>query len=321
MRYFSACIMVSIAMVATPAWGVPRLATPHDVSFFSLLSDTDAYRMGDVWTKEPLRSDSLAAYDATVQNAALGVAMYGTSNMWGTAFYLGKFNGEHLMATNHHVQPDLHCGHGWRARFPFADVSYPCKWVYLSWPSVDWALFSIDVAPDDEAHFEGLGHNFAFDTPVTYGQQLFTLGFGHAGNPRSQLVIDHSRFCRVFDDDVRFIEDPDAMNRMDYKVWSVPVGCAISHGDSGSAFYDAATGRVMGLLWTGQTPKDRYIQSDKHMQRVFDKRSPRAWTMLSYGAPASAIGKAIERALEKTPMSTDTREILTALIGPSPSDR
>src|SRR5688500_3227633 len=61
----------------------------------------DRYRIGDEWGKAPVTDKQLSEETAVFRRAAMATARAGG----GTSFYLGKFAGFHVMATNHHVFP------------------------------------------------------------------------------------------------------------------------------------------------------------------------------------------------------------------------
>ena len=57
------------------------------------------YQVGSEWGKKPLSREGLKAYPASFKKAALATLRVGGA----TGFYIGEYNGYHLVATNHHV--------------------------------------------------------------------------------------------------------------------------------------------------------------------------------------------------------------------------
>lgn len=252
------------------------------------LADAKDYQIGSEWGKAPVNLESLSQKSAAFQRAALATAKFGG----GTSFYLGKFNGHHMMATNYHVMPKAEiCGMR-QAVFPLLERRFSCEKFYGNWSSVDLALFSIKVeSSEDEQLLSRVAGNFAFGTVLYPGQELITIGFGTFRNPARELVANDDADCKVFSgkEDYRFINDPDRINPADYKAWSFATGCDVSHGDSGSAMVDRATGEVVGIIWTTATDKDDRVQDSSFLDEVLKRQSNEVWTQLSYAVPAPKI--------------------------------
>jgi S1-C subfamily serine protease len=139
---------------------------------------TDDYRLGDEWGKYPVTAEMMGRATPAFRRAAMATAKVGGA----TGFFLGKFNGELVMATNHHVYTSAaSCG---SVRFPLLNIRASCDKFYGSWPEVDLALFSVRLEnPADEAKLMAVAGNFQFKDPVRLGEMLMTIGFGIAGNP------------------------------------------------------------------------------------------------------------------------------------------
>lgn len=283
-------------------------------------ADTDAYRIGDEWGKVPVTEDALARESAVFRRTAKATAEYAL----GTAFYLGKFNGRHIMATNYHVQRSPRCQGS--ARFRWLDRSFRCRTVYGSWKEIDLALFSIVVPAEDEATLAGLGKNFAYDAGIYPGQALLTIGFGKAGNfpeqgtLRAHMMAGQDRDCKVFSgvDEFRFLADPD--NGVNYSAWSFASGCDVSSGDSGSAVVDRGTGELLGVIWNTKNPKPESIRSSAYLDRLLAERGPEIWSMLTYAVPAAKIREHIRGFLAEPPfgepLDEDVILTLSEVIGP-----
>lgn len=258
-------------------------------------SGTDDYRLGDEWGKRPVTQADLDKAGPAFRRASLATASVGG----GTAFYLGKFAGAHVMATNHHVMPSDSCRMR-TARFRLLGVNAPCETFLGTWPEIDLALFTVRLTPADEAKLLPVGASFRVHDDLKAGQALLTVGFGVAGNPTGNLVAAQDADCYVFsgDGEYRLMADPDELNPGSYRAWSFAFGCDGSHGDSGSSVVDRATGNVVGILWTGRIPKDRAVQSSANLTKMFQSRDAAIWEQLNYAVPAKKIGEFLGRLIE-----------------------
>lgn len=262
-----------------------KKATEAFLETLTGLSDERDYQIGSQWGKRPITVSGLERETPEFQRAAMATARLGG----GTSFYLGKFNGHHMMATNYHVLPKADLCSSRVAMFPLLNKRFACEKFYGNWPSIDLALYSIRVdSPDDEAVLSQVARNFNYKVALYPGQELITIGFGIFRNSDRALVANDDSDCKVFSpkEDYRFIADPDRINPADYKAWSFATGCDVSHGDSGSAMVDRVTGDVVGIIWTTATNKDTRIQDSAFLDEVLTRQTPEVWTQLSYAVPA-----------------------------------
>jgi hypothetical protein len=272
----------------------------------------ETYQLGDQWGKAPVTPESLSKESAVFQRAAKATTRFGG----GTAFYIGKFNGHHMMATNNHVMKSMGCS-GRKAEFVLLERSFPCEKTYGSWKEVDLALFSIKVSAEEEAVLSGLGRNFAYDAAIYPGQELLTIGFGIADNQRRRMVANQDSDCKVFSgrNEFRKLADPDRLNPGPDKVWSFANGCDISHGDSGSSYVDRKTGDVLGIVWTGRIPKSPQVGSSQYLAEMLRAQSEEIWVELSYTVPAASIRSVLSAFLEAGSSSPDEAATLGAIVG------
>jgi len=244
------------------------------------------YRIGDEWGKKPVTDEDLNS-DEFFRRMALATAKIRGG---GTGFYLGEFNGQYMMATNHHVCPyEWSCGGGNAVQFPKLGLRTRVAQFYGSWSDIDLALFSIRIEdPAMVTKLNAVASPFAFHEDLRRGQKLVTIGFGVANNSNGALVANRDADCMVFSGpgEYRKMGDPDAVNPSDYAAWSFANGCDVSHGDSGSAMMDRETGRVIGIIWTGKIPKSSKVQSSAYLQELLKTGSEEIWQELSYGVPA-----------------------------------
>lgn len=266
------------------------------------------YQIGNEWGKKPVTAAQLSSSSPEFVRAATATASYGG----GTAFYLGKFNGQHVMGTNHHVQPSMRCrGH---ASFQVLAKNYACVQVLGHWTAIDFALFTIEVPAADEANLISIGKNFNFDRPLVAGQPLLTIGHGVADNPRRRLVANQDSDCKVFSDEYRFMADPDEFNPGTYQAWSFANGCDVSHGDSGSAMVDRLTGEPVGIIWTGRIPKNPEAQDSAKIDEWLRTQSPEIWKQLSYAVPVAKIREILREVVAGDSMDRKSADTIREII-------
>lgn len=282
---------------------------------FKLDIQNREYQIGDEWGKKIVTQDSLQNESEVFKKSALRTAKFGNFSGSGTAFYIGKFNGKHVIASNYHVIEDASSCRGSRAEFTMLKKSFKCKEFIGSWSDVDFALATIDVAPEDEAVLEGIGQNLAFEVELYPGQELLTIGHGYANNYSQRMVANQDSDCIVFSqgDDVRYLADPDDKNPADYSVWSFANGCDISHGDSGSAMVDRNTGDIVGIIWTGRIPKNPKVQNSAYLRQMLETNSEEIWQELSYAAPSFAIKEILQEYIKKD-VPVDTKETIRQIL-------
>jgi hypothetical protein len=306
-KVFSFAVFASLALSASAAYAV--LPAPKTGIGLMGFVATDDYRLGDEWGKHPVTTADLSKASPVLRRTALATAHVGGA----TGFYLGKFNGQHVMATNHHVYESAGaCG---RVHFPLLGVSASCDQFLGSWDEIDLALFTVKVNPADEAKLKEVAGNFRFNDDIREGEKILTVGFGVAGNPMSNLMANQDSDCYVFskDGEYRLMADPDQWNPGNYRAWSFALGCDVSHGDSGSAIIDRDNGNVIGIIWTGRIPKSETVQSSANLSAIFQKQDPTIWEELSYAVPAKKMGEYLNRLLESG-MPESHKQILRAVL-------
>jgi len=261
----------------------------------------DTYRIGDEWGKKPVTAEQLKKESAGFVRAAQATGRVGG----GTTFFLGKFDGVYVSATNYHVMETASGCKGKTVTYPWLDLKVPCETFLGSWSDVDLALFTLKLTPEQAEKLEAVGANFKFDAEIYPGQELLTIGFGVADNPFRAMVANQDSDCKVFSakDEFRFMADPDELNPGPYKAWSFANGCDVSHGDSGSAMIDRKTGDVVGIIWTGRIPKDKKVQSSKYLQTAYEAGDKMIWEDLSYSVPAPKMKEHLQTVVDsdKTP--------------------
>jgi S1-C subfamily serine protease len=280
--------------------GVPVQILPNELN--------STYRIGDEWGK---RAPSEADFEQVkhLRRVAQATAKVGGA----TGFYIGSYNGRHVVATNNHVCPRS-C-EGSRVEFPLLGIKARVNKFFGTWTGVDFALMSIDVSGEDAAVLAQNALSIDFHSPIYLEQPLITVGYGRANNAFGRLVANWDSDCKVFsnENEFRFMADPDRLNPGPNLTWSFSNGCDVSHGDSGSAIVDRNTGMVIGIIWTGSIPKAKSVQSSAYLEQMISSGSEEIWTALSYAAPAHKIAEILDEVVQTT-SDQDTRATLQAIL-------
>ncbi len=298
-----------IALYSVSAFALPR----REVVYDSRVGDIKDYRIGDEWGKNRVTRDMLNTESAAFVRA---VSATGKMPKGGTGFYLGKFNDEHVLATNHHVCPTRTYCSGDNVSFPVLKKKFKVSGFYITLPHIDLTLLKLKVKPEDEAVLLSVAKNFSFHKDVMNGMELLTAGFGVGGNPGEVLMVNQDSDCKVYSGNAeyRLMADPDIMNPGSYKAWSFAHSCDISHGDSGSAMVERSSGDVVGIVWTGKLPKSKMVQTSEALIELLNNPTEAIWEELAYAVPSPKILEALKRILGDRNLHPVTKETITSLI-------
>lgn len=280
---------------------------------YEMDAGVDDYRLGSEWGKRPLTASSIKRETPAFQRAALATTYLPVG---GTGFYLGKFAGKHVIATNHHVCPTERACLGDNADFRLLKKRYKITKFYITLPNVDLSLLAIDIPASDEKLMGSVARNFAFNKDIQKGMDLITVGFGVGGNPNNSIMGNNDSDCKVFSQtgEYKLLADPDELNPADYKAWSFSHGCDVSHGDSGSAIVDRLSSDVVGIVWTGKIPKAEVAQNSQLLAEMLKTSSPLIWKELSFAVPAVKIKEFLRPLSTDQRLDTETRSVFSALI-------
>jgi hypothetical protein len=291
---------------------IPLPYNEAPASVFDVLGISDTYRIGDEWGKKVVTNEDLNS-NIHFKRMALATAKVGG----GTGFYLGKFNGKHIMATNHHVcETSSDCLYT-QVVFTALTQKFEIVEFFGSWPEIDLALFVINIeTQQQETALLNVASNFAFNEDVVHGQQLVTIGYGTGSNPARRLVANQDSDCVTFSKtgEYRLMADPDDLNPGPYKAWSFANGCDVSHGDSGSAMMDKKSGKVIGIIWTGRIPKNPIVQSSSFLNGLLLNPTETIWKELSYGVPAIKMKEFLSNEIKAGKFSENNSKVLTNLL-------
>jgi S1-C subfamily serine protease len=229
----------------------------------------------------------------------------------GSAFYLGKFQGRHVMATNHHVTDSFGCGRV-QLRLPNSNWTvFGCQEIIGSWPEIDFALFTIGVLPRNEAHFASNAMNLDYDAQIIRSTPLVNIGFGHRHNRRGQQTVAQDEDCVVSSPDQQF-KVIEQIYKGSPKVITFAHGCDSSQGDSGSAFMERDTGKVIGINSMVLDPKFGPVTSQAFRQSL-ENGDENIWHKSNFAVPASAIKNHLLDFLNHHPQFPHTRLLLEIL--------
>ncbi|MBS1958939.1 MAG: trypsin-like peptidase domain-containing protein [Bdellovibrionales bacterium] len=275
------------------------------------------YQLGSEWGKRRVFTSDLEGRSYGYVRAAQATVYL---TVGATGFYLGKYNGVNVVATNHHVCPTAKDCVGTQAQFRLLGLKARVIDFLVTIKNVDLTLLAIQFSnAADEAKASRVARNFAFRQNAYQGEPLMTFGFGIANNPQNYLVGNEDSDCKIFSKtgDFRQTADPDKFNPVDYKAWSFVHGCDISHGDSGSALVDKRNGAIIGILWTGRFPKHKRVQDSSYLGKLYKAGSEEMWTELNYGIPATVIGSLLQDAMYSTSVRPDVKGVISALLSRS----
>ena len=115
-------------------------------------------------------------------------------------------------------------------------------------------------------------------------------------------------------DEFRLLADPDTLNTESYSAWSFAHGCDTSHGDSGSAIVDRATGRPIGIHWTGKVPKSSRVRTSGYLADLLASPSDDVWSELGYAVPAAKIKEVVSKATRDGSVTPSDASILSAVV-------
>lgn len=276
-------------------------------------NSVEDYRLGSEWGKRKVTEADLSRSSNAFKRGAYATARLPVG---GTGFYLGKFNGAHVLATNHHVCPHRNSCLGNRADFKALNKSFRVTKFYLTLPIIDLTLLQIEIPLSEEALMNKVARNFDFRGSIPHGSELMTFGFGIAGNSGNSLMANVDSDCRVFSKtgEFRLMADPDEFNPADYRAWSFSHGCDVSHGDSGSAILDRRTSNVVGIVWTGKIPKSPEVQDSEALIRLLNFPTEAIWTELSYAVPAVKIAEQLKLMIQNRTAEPMTLDVLKAML-------
>ncbi|MFH1652730.1 MAG: serine protease [Pseudomonadota bacterium] len=284
-------------------------------------SNKDSYRLGDTWSRIKV-TKKLTSTSPLIRQASLSIVKTIATTFQNTAsaIYLGKINGQHIVATNSHV-----CNHASGCREMMFVMKAPNgrnilgrrKKLLGIWKKFDFALVAIELFDKKEEKLLPKGLKIDASSSIYPGQKLITMGFGNRRNPKQHLTVNMDRDCKVLSqrDHFPLTTDPDNLNSPSaYKVHSFAHGCDISGGDSGSPVIDRVTGRVVGINWSAKLPRSSRLQRSSYLQCITGTNHKDIWQQLSYAVPFIAVKKHLFSRHAMSRMDAETRAIVKKLF-------
>ena len=276
------------------------------------------YQIGSVNGREKV-DHALLLKDSSYRKSVLATGRISCE----TAFYIGRFAGEHVAVTSMHVvtgaNPRINCS-CWEIQFEYLlpANSVHCDRIIAAWPELDLALISLEVpSADDGRLLEKNALRFDFTSRIRHGQKLVLAGYGGFGNVgHTDLMINRDSDCMVMSADATYrLRQVHAPKKGVGGVWSVAIGCDSSPGDSGSAVLDRMSGRVLGVLWGGDTGKPDWVRDSALLHSTLATgREEAVWQYLNYATPAVKIREIIDGDLRSNQFDKKTATILRAWL-------
>lgn len=203
------------------------------------------YQNGDHWS-----STKIAEISGNEDLAQLGrVVGHGSDSKkthnFGTAFYLGEFSGNHLVATVKHVAKSDRgiesCDSERTVVFDSIGVTATCKENLFTTSPYDFIIMSVVLSDESKA---ALLKESVFklnrNLTETFNHRLVVAGFGRFRSLPGELHFS-------FDDDCRSMSDFDLRPTNNIENYPV-VACDASPGDSGAPILDLDRREIIGLV-------------------------------------------------------------------------
>ncbi|MCT4642009.1 MAG: serine protease [Bacteriovoracaceae bacterium] len=264
---------------------------------FTAYNSYAGYNQIGQWSKE----DATKLY-RTTNNSWLKSKIESIAKFLGaTAFYLGKYNGSYLVATNRHVCYRYSVCYRYPLRFKYLDRDIKIEDYIYSSSEIDFAIISLKINNKNKQFIQKLKtlkQSFDWKSNFEVGEELFTLGHGYYNNPDGNLKYEYAGQCQIASSDIKKITDPDKGNPSQVKVWSAAIGCDSSSNDSGSPVYSLRTKKLLGILWTARTPSLEALHDERIFYQMIEEDSSLIWDSLTYFVPAKSIREVIIKDIE-----------------------
>ncbi len=250
-------------------------------------------QVGQTWDRKP----AVSIYKQSV--AVLLQKSHGQDFYRGSAFYIGKHFGKHVVITNQHLLR-YRCS---KTFFVFSEYNnqikkFRCKKILNSWgPEVglDLALVELNIKEEDNDFFNGKALKIDWNWLPSAGQRFRSIGAArrdaHMSMARFYLTEESSRWCRLFSKEREFVEISSIQLR-----YAFVTGCDASHGDSGSPIFDYASGYVVGIL--SAISEVSKLQSDEDLDEIMGSDLDQLIPYFSYALALSPIKSILGRYIE-----------------------
>ncbi|EPZ51988.1 trypsin-like peptidase domain protein [Bacteriovorax sp. BAL6_X] len=251
------------------------------------------YVVGDEWNRTHIGEDDTPDVEelkSSILITGLGIvntAKKLTLKNVGTAFYLGKFEGEHLVATAAHVIDRENFNDMLFHFITGPKFSLKAKKLIFFSDDIDFAIVSIDIEDKESVLMETVSAvKLNFDKVAEEGTLLTTIGFGFFDNERLGVArYENSNDCQIIFGD-------DKVKKLD-KVFSIATGCDASGGDSGSPIVDRNTGELIGVMTRIRTEKIGL--TSKQLIEEKEENISSIWNDASFATSMKYIKRELEK--------------------------
>lgn len=318
------------------------------VATSSLASETQL-SVGSTFGRSFFSAQEKSKIPSHLLRAARSAAVFDKAS----AFYIGEFEGRHLVATNAHtfmtndeewdvedylnkpvesckIFPGFAESEAREVGFGLIQRYFSCKVLIGIWPEIDFAIFEIENK--DNFTFSNMGLDISSKQHISFGQPLAMFSYSPYNNPGYinidlpdtevqvgfDLAYTQDEHCRSFinqSEATLLYDNEEKLNG----VWSFPIGCDIAPGDSGSPVVDEKTGLFSGIIWAGAEVRDIKAYDDKYLSSVLsgdvslEETDSFVWTQLNYAVPAHKILDVISMSLKD--MSEENKKTLKLVLG------
>ncbi|MFG1525596.1 serine protease [Halobacteriovorax sp. RZ-3] len=251
------------------------------------------YVVGDEWNRTHIGENDTPDVEELKSSILItGLGVVNTANKLtltnvGTAFYLGKYEGEHLVATAAHVIDRENFNDMLFHFIAGPKFSLKAKELIFYSDDIDFAIVSINMEDKEAILMKTVSAvKLNFDKVAEEGTPLTTVGFGFFDNEKLGLArYENSNDCQIIFGD-------DKVKKLD-KVFSIATGCDASGGDSGSPIVDRNTGELIGVITRIQTEKIGLTS-----KQLIEEKEENASSIWNDGSFATSM-KYIKAELEK----------------------
>lgn len=247
----------------------------------------ESYQVGEEWSRIPVNGKLTST--ESLNHIIQATARVDLPKSAGSAFYVGKYQGKHLMMTNFHVMPNSTDCRDSRVYFEYFRKRFRCSSFVAKFKDLETVFFTINVSKANEYIFENLAVKMDFTNDYKPGHRLVIAGYGQHKNTSHYLTYENSQTCMVASDTSKPKFLKVSSGQKSFNAYSFAHTCEISDGDSGSAIVSESTGVVIGINWSTSNKKPLDLKNSLTVFDWVEKQNPRVWESTSYGVPAKNI--------------------------------
>ena len=231
----------------------------------------------------------------------------------GTAMYLGKIDGLHLVGTAIHVFNNDYAASVQEAcmvnvfHFPIGPkFAMTGAKLIGAYPEIEFAICALDMSSEQEKALSSiiLPIKINWNKSLNRDLALTTIGFGVHKNEHIGLPLyENSNDCKLFfgEDDMIYRDN----------ILSAAIGCYSSAGDSGSPVVDRITGELIGIIW-GVREEKRALSSE-NLNELRENMPMDLWNDLTIISPINNIKTYLKKVYANT-KDPQERKVLKELL-------